>query len=190
MKIKICGISSLDTIPVLNEVRPDYVGFVFAKSKRQVTLEKAKALRKALDREIPTVGVFVNADLNFIKQCVDEDVISIVQLHGQEDQNDIDEVKKLGVTVIKAVSYDEIKSYHNIDYLLVDNQVAGSGQSYDYTQVHLDRPYILAGGLNIDNIDDATKSGAEILDLSSGVETNGTKDPEKIREIVRRVHHE
>jgi phosphoribosylanthranilate isomerase len=190
MKIKICGVSSLDTIPILNEVKPDYVGFVFAKSKRQVTLAQAKALRAALDPSIPTVGVFVNADFDFIKRSVDEGAISLVQLHGQEDQAMIDKVKALGVLVIKAVSYEEITSYNNIDYLLVDNKVAGSGQSYDYSKVQVNRPYILAGGLNSDTIDEALKTNAEILDLSSGVETDGKKDPEKIREIVRRVHHE
>lgn len=189
MKIKICGLRRDEDIDYVNQAQPDYVGFVFAKSKRQVDEQQATALRAHLDRRIPAVGVFVNAPFEQIAQLVNDDVIQIVQLHGQEDQTYIDQISTLNVPIIKAMAYTAIGDYQNIDYALIDQVTPGSGKRFDWHVLKdINRPYFLAGGINLENIDEALKTNAYALDVSSGVETNGYKDFKKIDEIVRRAH--
>lgn len=187
MKIKICGISHFTDVPALNEVHPDFIGFVFAPSKRQVTLEKALQLRAMIDSSIPSVGVFVNASPAYIKQLLDLDVISYVQLHGQEDDEMVQLIQSFHAPVIKALPYNAQLIDSHTDYLLFDNVKPGSGQAYDYSCITSNKPYFLAGGINLENLDEALASDAYCLDVSSGVETNGRKDANKIKEIVRRV---
>ncbi len=187
MKIKICGISRISDLPVLNKVHPDFVGFVFAPSKRQVSLLTATRLRSGLEASIPTVGVFVEEDAAFIKEAIDEHIISYVQLHGRYDEEKIKTIKSYGVPVIQALPYTEKEVKTAADYLLFDNLKPGSGEAYDYTQVSAKKPFFLAGGINISNIEDALKTNAYCIDVSSGVETEGIKDAIKIEEIVRRV---
>lgn len=189
MKIKICGLRRLEDIDYVNQAQPDYVGFVFAKSKRQVDEEQARILRAHLDPLIPAVGVFVNAPSDEIAKLVNDDVIQIVQLHGQEDQNYIDQIRTLKVPIIKAMPYTSIGDYQNIDFALIDQVTPGSGKRFDWRVLKdIDRPYFLAGGICLENIDEALKTNACALDVSSGVETDGYKDFKKIDEIVRRAH--
>lgn len=189
MKIKICGLRREEDIDYVNQAHPDYAGFVFAKSRRQVDNHQAKAMRERLDPSIPAVGVFVNAPLDEIKKLVCDHVIQIVQLHGQEDQAYIDQVKTLQVPIIKAMAYNAINDYQNIDFALIDQITPGSGQRFDWQVLKgISRPYFLAGGISLENVDEALKTDAYALDVSSGVETDGYKDFKKIDEIVRRAH--
>ncbi len=185
MKIKICGLFRECDIDYANEACPDYIGFVFAKSRRMVTMEKATFLKKQLSSSIQSVGVFVNENDNTINQAIKNKVIDIVQLHGDEDENFI---KKIDAPVIKAVKVGDVIS-QNATYILFDNSVAGSGEAFDWSLLpQTTMPFFLAGGINMSNI----KKAMEIInpyaiDVSSGVETNGFKDRNKILEIVRTV---
>lgn len=198
-KLKICGIKRPEDAEYLNEFKPDFAGFVFAGSKRKIGFETAKALRKILNPEIKTVGVFVNADIDFIRNLADEKIISFVQLHGDEDNGYIRELRAVcSLPIIKAqriVSWDDIRDYDS-DYYLFDTkrtgEYGGTGESFDWSVLgDVEKPFFLAGGINLSNLDEALKMAAEknafALDISSGVETDGQKDKLKIQETVRRV---
>jgi indole-3-glycerol phosphate synthase/phosphoribosylanthranilate isomerase len=194
-KIKICGLSRPEDILYVNEARPDYAGFVFAESKRQVSPEVAGSLRRRLRPGIIPVGVFVNADIAEIETLVKEGTIDLVQLHGGEDETYIEEVKaRCGVPVIKAVKpvgqkTDGSPYETQADFLLFDSG-AGSGETFDWNGAEMpDKPYFLAGGINRYNIQEALERfDAFAIDVSSGAETDGIKDRAKIIELVRSVH--
>ncbi|MCL2053584.1 MAG: phosphoribosylanthranilate isomerase [Oscillospiraceae bacterium] len=194
-KIKICGLSRAADIEYVNSEKPDYIGFVFAESRRKVTFEQALKLREKLNPDMIPVGVFVNEAIENILQFTKSGVIDMVQLHGAEDEEYIRKLKSLsGVAVIKAVPIQnkgDAQSFDNTaaDYLLLDNKSGGTGQSFDWDLIgELKKPFFLAGGLTVDN---AAHAAAKVkpfaLDVSSGVETNGVKDFEKIREFIGRV---
>lgn len=191
MKIKICGLFKDEDINAVNEVMPDYIGFVFAKSRRQVTHNKAMELGQRLHPQIQRVGVFVDSDIEDIIKLVQEKIIDIVQLHGYEDQKYISNLKEqINVPIIKAVNVDNFQLFQDIDYYLFDSTIAGSGQSFDWKTIpEINMPFFLAGGIDLDNIDEALKINCFGLDISSGVETNGYKDKEKIKRIVRKVKY-
>jgi phosphoribosylanthranilate isomerase len=189
MKIKICGLFRAQDIDFVNEYQCDYAGFVFAKSKRQIDFAKAAVLRKALAPSIIPVGVFVNAPKNDIASLYKDGTISIAQLHGAEDAAYISELKKLcGVPVIKSVCPEAVE-YGGADYLLFDNKDAGSGQTFDWTVLKssLPLPWFLAGGITIENIQQAISLNPYCIDVSSGAETNGVKDPQKIERLIQSV---
>jgi phosphoribosylanthranilate isomerase len=193
MKIKICGIRRIEDVLYLNEFKPDFAGFVFAPSKRIVTFEEAKKLREALDKDIKTVGVFVNGEVEFVRRLAEEKIIDIIQLHGDEDDEYISKLRA-NVPVVKAQrvkTRDDIKEYDCDMYLfdtLVSGAYGGTGKSFDWSILNgVKKPYFLAGGINEENIDAACRSGAYAIDVSGGVETNGFKDREKIRKIIERV---
>jgi phosphoribosylanthranilate isomerase len=193
MKIKICGIRRIEDVLYLNEFKPDFAGFVFAPSKRIVTFEEAKKLREALDKDIKTVGVFVNGEVEFVRRLAEEKIIDIIQLHGDEDDEYISKLRAK-VPVVKAQrvkTRDDIKEYDCDMYLfdtLVSGAYGGTGKSFDWSILNgVKKPYFLAGGINEENIDAACRSGAYAIDVSGGVETNGFKDREKIRKIIERV---
>lgn len=193
--IKICGLSRPEDIDVVNELRPDFIGFVFyEKSKRNVTKEKAKSLKEKLDSRIPAVGVFVNADPEFVISLLEEGIIDIAQLHGSEDEEYIQNIRaKTGRKVIKAFVVNDAQSLEeaeksSADYLLLDSGM-GTGSTFDWSKLdEVTRPYFLAGGLGLDNIDKAlSEIKPYAVDVSSGVETDGVKDHAKIREFINRV---
>ena len=194
-KIKICGLSRLCDIDVVNIAKPEYIGFVFAESKRKVTPAQALELRKNLSPDIIPVGVFVNEPLNNIISVVRTDIIDIIQLHGSETEEYIGELKSLtDKPVIKAVSViktGDVQKFNNTcaDYLLLDNKGGGMGQIFDWDLIgESNKPFFLAGGLNIENIESAiSKINPFAVDISSGVETNGLKDKEKIRTIISTI---
>lgn len=194
-KVKICGLTRLEDIWAVNQSKPDYIGFVFAKkSRRYVTAQQAAKLREELSSEIKAVGVFVNETKEKIARLLMENIIDIAQLHGQEPEQDVCWIKKqTGKPVIKAVSVQtktDIRSWLNscADYLLLDHGAGGTGQSFDWNLAReCTKPFFLAGGIGMHNISEALKKGAYAIDLSGGVETNGQKDPEKIAEIVKIV---
>lgn len=213
-KIKICGLRRKEDIAYVNECLPDYVGFVFAPGKRTVTKETAGSLRKLLAPSIVPVGVFVNEKIEVIVRLVQEGIIDAVQLHGDEDAAYIRRLSEAisqakngsckadkGMTawhpIIKAVrvaSPKDVQDCETIpaDYLLFDartkDEYGGSGRSFDWEVIkNIKRPYFLAGGISIENICEAARLAPYAIDVSSGVETDGCKDREKILDIVEKV---
>jgi len=198
VKVKICGLSRPSDIEVVNTERPDFIGFVFAKSKRRVTLPQAVDLRKMLSSDIIPVGVFVNESIENILSLTQEGIIDAIQLHGSEDELYIQKLRLLtDAPIIKAISIhnkgDAQKwSATSADYLLLDHKGGGTGQSFDWDMIgKINKPFFLAGGLNAENIAKAIqKTMPNAVDVSSGVETEGIKDPIKIKEFIRRVRDE
>ena len=193
-KIKICGLTRECDIDCVNELKPDFIGFVFAKSRRQVTDVQAAALKRRLSPDIKAVGVFVMEDNERIISLVKSGVIDIIQLHGGESEETVRLLKKeCGVPVIRAVSVgNENIAQSEADYLLLDNGAGGTGKTFDWSLVNnIDRPFFLAGGINIDNVEQGIERFAPFaVDISGGVETDGLKDPLKIAEIIRRIRNE
>ena len=195
-KIKICGLTRPEDVEAVNGALPDYVGFVFAPSRRRVDENTAKALKNALDPRITAVGVFVNQDPGFIAGLVTAGVVDIAQLHGDENGAYIAELKKrCGCSVIKAVGVGGPKLRRPgpaslADYILFDTlsaQRGGAGTAFDWRllQNYAGPPYFLAGGLTPDNIPEALRIlNPYCLDVSSGAETGGLKDRAKINAIV------
>lgn len=201
VKLKICGLKRHEDAEFLNEFKPDFAGFVFAGTKRKIDFETAKALREILDPEIRTVGVFVNAEIDFIRRLADERVIDFVQLHGDEDNDYIGKLREVcNLPIIKAqriASREDIRHYDS-DYYLFDTkrtgEYGGTGESFDWSVLSgIEKPFFLAGGINLGNLDEALRVAGEksafALDISSGVETDGFKDKQKIQETVRRVRN-
>lgn len=194
-KIKICGLFRDCDIDFVNEATADYVGFVFAKSHRQISVKQADLFRKKLNKNIISVGVFVNNDIEEIQKIYNDGIISIAQLHGSEDNNYIAGLRKnCKVEIIKSVNAStgiDLQKIKNIDadFLLFDGGIGGEGKTFDWKILsEINKPFFLAGGLNIDNIDEAIKKVKPYaVDLSSGVETDRVKDKQKILNIVRRV---
>ena len=198
MKIKICGLFRNIDIDYVNEAKPDFIGFVFAKSRRQVSEGWAEAMRPKLRSEITPVGVFVNESLAKVAQLLNDSIIEIAQLHGTETEQYIQELKSLtNKPIIKAVrvlSQEDIVGAQDTvaDFLLLDNGTGGTGESFEWSLVSkVKKPFFLAGGLNADNIEQAiVATSPYAVDLSSGVETGGMKDRGKILEIVRRMRND
>lgn len=195
MKIKICGVTRSVDAEYLNEFMPDYAGFIFAKSKRQVSLETACRLREKLNPKIRTVGVFVNADMDFIKEAVRKGAIDLIQLHGDEDEEYTARLEG-AAPIIKAqrVSKKSDIRTSSADFYLFDTFVngvyGGTGKSFDWSILDgVEKPYFLAGGINADNIASALKTSAYAIDVSGGVETDGAKDREKILRIIEKVRN-
>jgi len=224
MRIKICGLFREEDIDYVNEARPDYIGFVFAKSTRQVSATLAQYLRFRLADEITPVGVFVNTPIDDIAAMFHNGTISAVQLHGSEDESYIAQLKRkcsvngkpLQIKVIKTIKSSEIfnamtdqkqsgksarkksnspstdsslylNSLSNVvDYFLIDSG-SGSGKSFDWTLLNslkINKPWFLAGGINLNNIEKAIALNPFAVDVSSGAETDGIKDRGKILQLT------
>ncbi|MGN8886945.1 phosphoribosylanthranilate isomerase [Blautia sp. HCP28S3_G10] len=194
VKIKICGLRRLEDIETVNYCRPDYAGFIvnFPKSFRSVTAEELNELTAKLDKNITAVGVFVNAPEELPAQLLNEGIIGMAQLHGQEDEDYIRRLRKLTrKPLIKAFSVkseDDIKKAvkSSADYILLDQGSGGTGQAFDWTLIReMNRPFFLAGGIGPDNLERAIQEiHPYAVDLSSSVETDRWKNPEKIRRVV------
>ena len=189
-KVKICGLSTKEAVKTAVSAGADYIGFVFVPSKRQVTLEQAAELAKFIPSYIQKVGVFVSPSRAELLEAVDKVGLDFVQVHGQV----VDKLfENLPCGSIQAVQVDEGGHVPNsqADYLLFDAPVAGSGQTFDWGQLdttELAQPFFIAGGLNEDNVARAIQHFTPYaVDVSSGVETNGQKDHEKIRRFIERV---
>ncbi len=209
-KIKICGLRRLEDATYVNNFKPDYVGFVFAKSKRQVTKELAEKLKNELDPAIIRVGVFVNQPLDWVADLVNRDIISYVQLHGDEDQKYITKLRSsisnnvigadrdMKTGIIKAVrvkeelDIDRANSY-DCDYILLDTYSVecegGNGKTFDWSMIKkMKKPFFLAGGINEMNVLQAIQMVRPYgVDASSGLETDGYKDVGKIRNFVEKI---
>jgi phosphoribosylanthranilate isomerase len=197
VNIKICGLFRDNDIDYVNEAKIDYAGFVFAPSRRQIALTQAGQLRRRLAKGITPVGVFVNAAPESIAALYRDGVIDIAQLHGTEDDEYIIQLKNASasggfapVTVIKAVlSADWEKGAAlpvQSDYYLVDSG-SGSGRAFNWNllnQRKFSKPWFLAGGINIENIEQAMAFKPFAIDISGGAETDGVKDREKILQLT------
>jgi phosphoribosylanthranilate isomerase len=200
MKIKICGLFRDEDIGYVNEAVPDFIGFVFAKSRRQVTAEKAAKLRNNLREGITPVGVFVDAPAEEVAALYRDGVIAIAQLHGSESPDYIAELKeRCGAPVIKAARVESREDIvraasFGADYLLLDHGSGGTGQRVDgsllgdeYYLGGLSIPCFLAGGIDLNNIEEALRYRPFAVDVSSGAETGSVKDREKILRLVEKV---
>lgn len=200
-KIKICGLTRPEDIQAVNEYRPDYAGFVFAKSRRQVTDAQAGQMSAMLHPSICPVGVFVNEDESRICRLAEKGIIRIAQLHGQESPQYVARLKQLliplQVEIIKAVSMtseDSLKPWlsSEADYLLLDAGAGGTGRTFDHMLIPqsgtLPKPWFLAGGMTPETAPAAIhRFHPFAVDVSSGVETDGMKDAEKIRQMIKAV---
>ena len=191
-KVKICGLSTKGAVEVAVSAGADYIGFVFAPSKRQVTLDQATELAKLIPSHIQKVGVFVSPSQSELLEAIDKVGLDLVQIHGQVADNLFED---LPCASIQAVQVDGDGHVPNsqADYLLFDAPVAGSGRTFDWGQLDttdLSQPFFIAGGLNEDNVEEAIQHFTPFaVDVSSGVETDGQKDHEKIRRFIERVKH-
>lgn len=207
-KVKMCGISQVDTIPAVVEAKPDYMGLVFASSKRQVTVEQAKTLVEALHKQckaqndtvsIKTVGVFVNETLDNLVTIANEANLDVVQLHGDEDEAFIQSLKeRTNVEVWKAVQIRSAADAaawidSSAEMLLFDayhkDERGGTGDVFDWSCLDtFERPFMLAGGIDSTNVARAIRTVRPYgIDISSGIETNGVKDDEKITAFTKIV---
>lgn len=194
MKIKICGLFRDEDIEYANQVRPDYVGFVFAPSRRQISKEQARRFKQQLLPSIQAVGVFVNAPVEEVVTYLMDGIIDVAQLHGDETEEDIRYIKAVTKSqVIKAVKVQcsqEAEAWldSEADYLLFDSG-AGSGKTFDWQLLgDVNHDFFLAGGLQPDNLEEAMKRvPAFAVDISSGVETDGVKDLAKMQAAVQIV---
>jgi len=201
VKVKICGLTRAEDIDCVNIYRPDFAGFVFApKSRRFVSRETACRLRKMLSGDIVPVGVFVDMSEDKIAEIISDGTIEMVQLHGQENESFIARLRKLtDKPVIKAfrvkTAEDVLKAQDSsADFILLDSG-AGTGKTFEWSFIKdVRRQFFLAGGLSADNAAEAIRiCRPYALDVSSGVETNGTKDAAKIQrfiEAARKLPHE
>ena len=205
VKIKICGMKRLEDIEMANKYKPDYIGFVFAESPRKVSYEEAKDLSKLLGEDIVPVGVFVNEHMKLIVDLFKDGIIDIAQLHGDEDENYIKNLKAKSIEqtgkempVINAIEVEDNADFNGnlmewrdsaSDYFILDSG-KGSGKTFDWDLIDKESEFFnnsifLAGGLNKSNLDSAIKEfNPFAVDLSSSVETDGLKDEEKIKEII------
>ena len=200
VKIKICGIRRMEDVEIINKYKPDYIGFIFAKSKRQVTPEQAAELIAPLNGDTKTVGVFVNAPIEEVRKIAGTLNLNAVQLHGDEDAEYISSLRGIGCEIWKAIRIrdgGDINDISGTQKLLLDKfketEYGGSGETFDWSSVgkiNTDKPIILAGGLTSENV----LRGIEIfkpyaVDVSSAVETDGFKDEKKIREFINTVRN-
>ena len=214
-KVKMCGISKVETIPAVVEAKPDYMGLVFAPSKRQVTVDQAKILVEELHRgyakkygsdtehdkngTIKTVGVFVNETVENLVTIANEANLDAVQLHGDEDETFIQSLKeRTNVEVWKAIQIRTAADTEkwidsSADMLLFDayhkDERGGTGEVFDWSSLDaFERPFMLAGGIDSTNVARAIRTVRPYgIDISSGIETNGMKDDKKITAFTKIV---
>ena len=198
-KIKICGLTRTEDIAMVNEFLPDYIGFVFAKSRRQVSAEQAKELKKRLKPEIKAVGVFVNEKPENIAKIANQGIIDLIQIHGDEDAAYCAQLRKLTqapiIKVVRVEREDDLAGIEEFDcdYYLFDTlsskDYGGTGKAFDHSLLYnkeIKKPFFVAGGLNQDNV----AAVIEVIkpfgvDTSGGVETDGIKDANKIKEFIK-----
>ncbi len=198
VKIKICGLKRFEDIEMVNKYNPDYIGFVFADTKRKVSHELAKQLKNNLNSNIISVGVFVDAPMGEIVDLFNDGVIEIAQLHGTESEEYIIDLKESTNSELKIINAIEMSDdtdllkydSSNADYLLLDSG-KGSGKTFDWRLIRKDlkKEFFLAGGLNSENISLAIDEfNPYAVDLSSSLEVNGFKNEDKIKEIMEIIN--
>lgn len=196
-RVKICGLTRPCDIDYVNEARPAYIGFVFAPSRRRVTFSEAEALRKRLDDGILPVGVFADSPPADIAALAKAGIIGAVQLHGRENAAYLAELKRrVSCPLIRAVRVETAEDTRRAaeiaaDFLLLDSGAGGTGRRFDWNVLNEARPllpFFLAGGLNPGNVGRAVRDIRPFaVDVSSGAESDGAKDFEKIKRICETV---
>ena len=191
-KVKLCGLTRECDIEAVNELKPEYIGFVFAKkSKRYVSPEKAQMLKNLLNKDIQAVGVFVNEDIQEVAKLLNNNIIDLAQLHGNENEEYIKSLRNLTnrkiIKAFKITGEEDIKKAEqsSADFVLLDSG-AGTGQTFNWSLIkNINREYFLAGGLSPDNEIEAIETlHPYALDVSSGIETDGFKDKDKMTKFV------
>ncbi len=198
MKIKMCGLQRVEDIEYANEVKPDYIGFIFADTRRKVSMETAAKLRKYLSPKIKTVGVFVNESLEIMIQTAQKVPLDVIQLHGDESEQVIQELREnLKIEIWKAARVQTAKDIEKVqklsaDKILLDSfskeAYGGTGKMMDISlveQAEIDKPFFIAGGLTVENTENIIHRLQPFgIDISSGIETNKKKDLKKMRKIM------
>ena len=196
IRIKICGLMGPEDIRAVNEAVPDMAGFILAKGRRRTLQpEQMRELTRLLAPGILRTAVFLDQDREWIARLAEEDLMDVIQLHGSESGADIRFLReRTGKPVIKAFRIDCAEDARMVqeseaDLVLLDHGSGGSGEAFDWSLIReIRRDFILAGGLTPENVREAVEqTGPAAVDVSSGVETEGRKDPEKIRRFVRTV---
>ncbi|HBC97130.1 MAG TPA: N-(5'-phosphoribosyl)anthranilate isomerase [Clostridium sp.] len=204
--VKICGIRRSADIEILNELMPDYAGFIFCNSKRKVTVSEAEELIKKLDISVGKVGVFKNNDVDEVIDAARYLKLDVIQLHGDENEKYLNCLKAFNIwkavhiDVNQGYSEDIVQKIHStcklgIEALLLDSSVkgkrGGTGMSFNWNvlkNIHIDKKLVLAGGLNSGNIVQAIKIvRPQVVDVSGGVEENGMKSFKKIKDFIGKV---
>ena len=198
VKIKICGLKRFEDVDIVNRYNPDYIGFVFANTKRKVSHDLAAKLKEKLNSNILSVGVFVDAPKEEILKLYNDDTIDMVQLHGLESEEYIIDLKERTNNELKIINAIEMSEDIDLlkydstqaDYLLLDSG-KGSGKTFDWQLIRKDlkKDFFLAGGLNSNNIQEAIDEfNPYAVDLSSSLEVDGFKDENKIKEIMEIIN--
>lgn len=200
VKVKICGIQQIADVAYINEIRPDYIGFVFAPSKRRITPKKAHDLIQHVSSSM-CVGVFVNDDIDDVVKIVQTCPLDIVQLHGDEDASYIKQLKtKIPIPIWKAIRLrrvEDIQQLHNedIEHFLIDaysdEVYGGSGKQFNRELLeNMDvSNCVLAGGISVENVDELLDLQPYGIDVSSSLETNGVKDKKKIDAFMAHIEN-
>lgn len=202
--VKICGLRRFEDVEFANRLKPDYIGYIFASSKREIDGEFAKKLSEQLDCSIEKVGVFVNRDLDELLEIAEQAELDIIQLHGEEDEVYISKIpekyrvwKAIRVRdksdIALAKHYDSLT---RVEGVLLDayheSEYGGSGESFDWELIRGGnfKKLVLAGGLSSENIRDAiSKANPDTVDVSSGVESDGYKDFEKMKKFIEKARN-
>ncbi|MGI6500097.1 MAG: phosphoribosylanthranilate isomerase [Anaerostipes sp.] len=201
MKIKMCGLQRLIDIEYANICMPDYVGFIFADSRRKVEADTAKNLIEKLNKNIQSVGVFVNEPLDTLKSIIEKTDIDMIQLHGDESREYIEKVKSFTKKEIwKAFRVQDKRqieeaNQYNVDKYLFDSfskeAYGGTGKRLNlelFDGVKLEKPFFLAGGFTVEQInEELKKTRAYGVDISSGIETQGWKDLNKMKQVMEQI---
>ncbi|MGN0355702.1 MAG: phosphoribosylanthranilate isomerase [Muricoprocola sp.] len=197
-RIKLCGLSRTCDIEAVNELQPEYAGFILARAyRRYVPPNQVAELKKMLDPRIQAVGVFVNEKPETVAEFLNQGIIDMAQLHGEEGEEYIHTLRNLtSKPLIKAFKVTDAEVLDqarksSADYILLDAG-CGTGTSFDWSLIEkVGREYFLAGGLNPENAPEAIKRCRPYaLDVSSGIETDGVKDKEKMAAFVKAVRND
>lgn len=203
-KVKICGIRTPEDVAIINEFKPDFIGYIFAPTWREISLETALKLIKQVDSSIQRVGVFVNRDIDFVAETLLSGAVDLLQLHGQEDReyeeklfnllikNGVSDPQNKCIKAYRVRSADDILATDKTmcSRLLLDayseKDIGGTGESFDWTLIkNIKKPFFLAGGINADNVENAVKQVRPYaVDASSSLETDRKKDREKIKKFI------
>lgn len=207
VKIKICGIKRIEDVYYVNQYFPDYIGFVFADTRRKVSLETAAMLAKELDPRIKRVGVYVRQEIGLLTESLVSGTVDYLQLHGDEDaayeeslfesllQHGIDDPQERCIKAFRIRGAEDFKRIGETKCrgLLLDTYSptlpGGTGEHFNWDLIQgIDREFFLAGGINVDNIEQAIREiKPYAVDVSSSLETEGVKDKEKIRVFMEKV---
>ena len=191
-RVKICGINSPEDVEIVNELKPDYVSFAFYKNKRQVTYEKARKLKQILDKDIRVIGVFVDENTNVVASAANDDLLDVIEFHGNEGPGEIERIKAFtekpiiqGFRIRSRADVELALDSHADSILMYSDSESGILMDWKLL-MNVTRPYFLAGGLNADNIEKAIKICHPFaVSVTTGVETDGIKDREKMAAFIK-----